>query len=305
MLKPATMRILFITSSRIGDAVISSGVLEHMRLRHPEARITVACGAAAAGVFERLPGLERLIVFEKLRYDLHWPKLWSRLVGRFWDCIIDVRGSAMALFLVARRRFLVRAAGGGQRSAAFGASMGLAPPPLPVVWTSLADEARAGALLGAGPLAARPLIGFGPTANWAGKIWPPERFVEVFHALAPRWPGLRPVIFAGPGAAERRAAAPVLEALPNAVDAVGQLSLAEVAACMKRLVLFVGNDSGLMHIAAAAGTPTLGLFGPSSAAAYAPAGRRTAVAVAPGPPGAAPIGDLTVASVLAAAQTLF
>jgi ADP-heptose:LPS heptosyltransferase len=294
------MRILFITSSRIGDAVISSGVLEHVRLAHPEARITVACGAAAAGVFRRLPGLERLIVFEKLRYDLHWLKLWTRLVGRFWDIVIDVRGSAIALFLAAQQRFMLRAAGGGgPRYAAFGASMGLTPPPLPVVWTAPADEARAAAVLGDGPL-----IGFGPTANWDGKIWPAERFVALFHALAPRWPGLRPVIFAGPGAAERRAAAPVLEALPNAVDAVGQLSLTEVAAGMKRLVLFVGNDSGLMHIAAAAGAPTLGLFGPSPAATYAPAGRRTAVAVAPGPPGAAPITGLTVASALAAAQTL-
>ena len=67
-------------------------------------------------------------------------------------------------------------------------------------------------------------------------------------------------------------AAPVLAALPDAVDLVGTLSLPEVAAVLRRAALFVGNDSGLMHLAAAAGTPTLGLFGPSEAREYGPAG---------------------------------
>jgi ADP-heptose:LPS heptosyltransferase len=99
-------------------------------------------------------------------------------------------------------------------------------------------------------------------------------------------------------------AAPVLAALPGAIDLVGKLTLPEVAACLARCKLFVGNDSGLMHIAAAAGAPTLGLFGRSLADEYAPAGARTAVAIAPGPAGAAPMTGLTVAAVLAAANTL-
>ena len=62
----------------------------------------------------------------------------------------------------------------------------------------------------------------------------------------------------------------------------------------------MGNDSGLMHLAAAAGAPTLGLFGPTPAAEYAPAGPRAAVAVAPG----ARMEDLSVAEALAAAAGL-
>jgi len=63
------MSILFITSSRLGDAVIASGAIDHIRRAWPEAKLTVACGAAASGVFARLPGLERLIVFEKKRRE--------------------------------------------------------------------------------------------------------------------------------------------------------------------------------------------------------------------------------------------
>ena len=50
-------------------------------------------------------------------------------------------------------------------------------------------------------------------------------------------------------------------------------SRSDVAACLGRARLFVGNDSGLMHVAAAAGAPTLGLFGPSPERRYAPWGR--------------------------------
>jgi ADP-heptose:LPS heptosyltransferase len=295
-----SMRILFITSSRIGDAVISSGILEHLRLKNPNARITVACGAAAAGVFTGLPGLERLIVFEKERFDLHWLKLWPRLVGHIWDIAVDVRGSGLSFFLGVRRRFLIR--GGrrpGRRYEQLGAALGLVPAPLPVTWTRPVDAGVARTLFGI-----EPIIALGPTANWDGKIWPPERFVALFQALADQIPGARAAVFAGPGAAERARAAPVLAALPGAIDLVGKLSLSEVAACLARVKIFIGNDSGLMHIAAAAGAPTLGLFGRSLADEYAPAGLRTAVAIAPGPPGDAPMTGLTVATVLAAARTL-
>ncbi len=294
------MRILFITSSRIGDAVISCGILEKLRVTYPQARITVAVGVVAAGVFERLPGLERLIVFDKERFDFHWLRLWTRLVGHVWDIVVDVRGSAMPFLLLAGTKKMIR--GGrrpGRRYLQLAAAMGFSPAPLPVTWICAADEARAAALLPEGPL-----IGLGPTANWDGKIWPAARFVEVFSALAAQIPGARAVVFAGPGEVERALAAPVLAAIPGAIDLVGTLTLPEVAACMRRCRLFIGNDSGLMHIAAASGTPTLGLFGRSRADEYAPAGPRTGVAVAPGPAGETPMEFLSVQAVLTAAQSL-
>jgi ADP-heptose:LPS heptosyltransferase len=293
-------KILFITSSRIGDAVISCGVLERLRQDNPQARFTIACGAVAAGVFTRFPALDRLIVFEKRPYALHWLALWRQVAGQIWDLAVDVRSSGVSLFLAARRRCIIK--GGrrpGRRYQQLGAALGYDPAPLPVVWTSAADDAKAAALLGDGPV-----IALAPTANWDGKIWPPERFVEVFHALAAQMPGAKPVIFGGPGADEARRAAPVLAALPGAIDLVGKLSLPEAAACLRRSKIFIGNDSGLMHLAAATGTPTLGLFGRSKASEYAPAGPRTAIAMAPGPEGEAAMAGLTVAQVLQTAGAL-
>ena len=296
------MNILFITANRIGDAVLTTGLLDYLLRTHPEARFTIACGPAAAGLFDPMPRRDATLVFEKRRFDLHWPGLWARAARTRWDLAIDLRGSALTYILPARKRLVMR--GGrrtGHRLGHIGAVLGLDPPPLPVTWTAPEHEALAARTLAA----SGPIIGLGPTANWDGKVWPAERFVALFRALAAGpLPGARAAVFAGPGAAERALAAPVLAALPDAIDLAGRLSLPEAAACLARCALFVGNDSGLMHLAAAAGAPTLGLFGPSMASQYAPAGRRTAFAVAPGLEGAAPIAALTAAAALAAATPL-
>jgi ADP-heptose:LPS heptosyltransferase len=155
------------------------------------------------------------------------------------------------------------------------AMLGIAPAPMPVVWTTPADRARAVSLLPCG----RPVIGLGATANWAPKVWPPDRFAELFRRLAAEsLPQAVPAVFAGPGAAERAMAAPLLAALPEAIDLVGQLTIPEAAAAIQRCRLYIGNDSGLMHLAAACGTPTIGLCGTTldRADEMAPAGLHAA-----------------------------
>ena len=91
-------------------------------------------------------------------------------------------------------------------------------------------------------------------------------------------PGARVAVLAAEH--ERPQAVPVLEAIApdRRIDLVGHTDLLTAAAVLKRSALFVGNDTGLMHMAAATGVPTVGLFGPSPPAHYAPWGPRTAVA---------------------------
>ncbi|HWX50474.1 MAG TPA: glycosyltransferase family 9 protein [Roseomonas sp.] len=298
------MRILFVTATRIGDAVLSTGLLDHLLRTYPQARITVACGPAAEGVFARMPHRAATIVLEKRRFSLHWLSLWGQVARQRWDLVVDLRGSALAWLVPARARAVMR--GGrrpGHRLLHLAQVLKLAPAPRPVVWFDEADRARAEAVLpGEGPF-----VALGPSANWPGKVWPPERFVALFQALtAPEGPlpGARPVVLAGPGGTEAGMAAPVLRALPGAVDLVGRLALPEAAAVLARCALFVGNDSGLMHLSAAAGAPTLGLFGPTQASEYAPVGPRAQAVVAPGPPGAAPMTALPVGAALEAAIAL-
>jgi heptosyltransferase III len=290
------MRILFVTSNRLGDAVLSTGLLDHLIHAHPDARITIACGPVAEGVFARMPNHERTIVLDKRSYSMHWLPLWASAATTLWDLVVDIRGSALAWMVPTRRRAVMRRRP-GHKTAQLAAVLDLDPPPLPVAWTAAQDRARAAALLPTG----RPIIGLGPTANWAPKIWPAESFAALFHSLqAGPLPGAVAAVFAGPGDEEQALAAPLLAALPDAIDLVGQLRLPEAAACLARCAMFIGNDSGLMHLAASAGTPTLGLFGPTSAAEYAPAGRNARVVMS----SSSRMADLSVDAALAAASRL-
>jgi ADP-heptose:LPS heptosyltransferase len=264
------MRILFVTANRVGDAVLTTGVLDHLIRQHPQCRVTVACGPPAEGVFTRMPNLERLVVFAKKPWRTHWLGLWREVAFTRWDLVVDLRGSALAWLVPARRRVVMRRMQ-GRMYAQFAALLGISPAPLPVAWAGPQDRARAEALLPAG----RPVIGLGPTANWAPKMWPAERFAELFRRLAAGpLPGAVPLILAGPGPAEREMAAPLAALLPEAVDITGLLALPEAAACLARCAVFVGNDSGLMHLAAAAGVPTVGLCAATRdrAAEYEPSG---------------------------------
>ena len=271
------MRILFVTANRLGDAVLSTGLLDYLIRTYPAARITVACGPAAEGLFRRMPTLERIVVIAKQPFGRHWLPLWRMAATRRWDLVVDIRGSALSWLVPTRRRAVMRP-GIGPKTRQLARVLRLDPAPLPVVWFNAEDAACASHLLPAD----RPVIVLAPTANWAPKIWPADRFVALFRHLEAHVAGAIPAIVAGPGEAEAAMAKPVLEALPDAIDLVGRLSLAEIAAVLTRSTLFVGNDSGLMHLAAASGAPTLGLFGPTGAGEYAPAGRRATALVGPG-----------------------
>jgi heptosyltransferase-3 len=298
------VRILFISSTRIGDAVLSTGLLDHLMRAHPEARFTIVCGRVAEGVFRRMPRLERLISVEKRRYSLHWLEIWSALAFTRWDLVVDLRASAIAWLLWTRARKIIQ--GGrrpGHRLTHLAALLGVDPPPLPVIWTAPEDNARAATLLPEG----RTWLVLGPTANWHRKVWPAERFAELALRLTASdgaFPGAGIAILGGPGDQERSMATPVLTALPQALDLVGKLELPEVAAVLARAAMFIGNDSGLMHLAAAAGAPTIGLFGPTPSDEYGPAGPKASAVLADGPPGRGAMEDLPVARVLEAARAL-
>lgn len=271
------MNILFVTSTRIGDAVLSTGLLGHLIETCPEARITVACGQAAAPLFEAAPKVVRRIVLVKRRAAFHWLKLWRECVTTRWDLVVDLRGSALSYVLLTKRRHVLRPrAADGHRVQGLATVLGLEEPPAPRVWTGSEHEAAAAAFLPDGG----PILGLGPTANWRGKTWRAENFAALVARLTGPTgilPEARVVVF---GAAnERELAQPVLDAIPGGrlIDLVGKVDLPTAAAALRRCALFIGNDSGLMHLAAAAGVPTLGLFGPSREEHYAPWGACTAV----------------------------
>src|SRR5258706_4373737 len=98
------MRILFVIATRIGDAVLSTGLLSHLIERHPGARLTIAAGPVAAPLFETVPGLERLLIVQKQQFATHWLRLFGAAAARRCDIVVDLRRSALAWMLRASER---------------------------------------------------------------------------------------------------------------------------------------------------------------------------------------------------------
>ncbi len=275
-MQASSPRILFVTATRIGDAVLSSGLLGHLIERHPGARLTIACGAPAAPLFEAVPGLERLIVIRKRPFKSHWLGLWWQSAARRWDVVVDLRASGLAWFLAARQRYVKRVRDPGlHRIEQLARVLELETPPLPRLWVAPVREAEARRLIPDG----RPVLAIGPTANWGAKEWRAERFAEMVRALTADGgilPGARIAVLGSPD--ERKRALPLIGSVPadRLIDLYGR-ELPVAHACLRRSNMFIGNDSGLMHLAAASGIPTLGLFGPSPERHYGPWGAHAAV----------------------------
>ena len=191
--------------------------------------------------------------------------------------VVDLRHSILPWAINARsRRVVPRAVPDEHKVIHMARTMGWATdPPAPRLWTTPHADAAAEQLVPQGA----PVLGLGPTANWPGKIWPADRFVRLAERLT-GMDGPLPVgrIAVFGGGDERRLAEPVLGGLGEGkvIDLVGRVDLPTALACLRRCSLYVGNDSGLMHMAAATGIPTLGLFGPSRTEIYAPWGPRCA-----------------------------
>jgi len=268
------MKVLFITSSRIGDAVLSTGILNYIAEKQPDAKVTIVCGPLAKSLFEGYPNLEKIIPLRKKKGNMHWFELWKLISGERWDMVIDLRNSLATMFLRTPKRM------------AFGKHIDkkkkhkveqmadvlrLKQPPAPKLWFTDKQLRDAKNLMNVD----KPILGIGPTANWPAKMWPADRFVEIVNYIT-RMDGILPdahvAVFAAKG--EEKEAYQVLRFVPDdrQINVVARTDPGTAAAALAHCDLFIGNDSGLTHCAAAVGTQTIGLFGPGFPHIYRPWG---------------------------------
>ena len=147
--------------------------------------------------------------------------------------------------------------------------MKLAEVPYNRIWLSDAAQEKAREMVPNGA----PILALCPTSGWSLKNWPLDSFV----GLALRLPFQRVAILCA--AHEREQVMPMFAALQDKKEVIdlSQTDPLEAAACLARCSVCVANDSGLMHISAAVGTPTVGIFGPTNEVIYAPHGAHTAI----------------------------
>ena len=102
------MKILLIGYNRIGDTILSTGLINFLLNKHKNALFTIVTSSISAGIYENMPQLEQLIISDKKRYSLHWLNTWLKTRSVKWDLIIDLRSTVLAFFLSTQNKMIFK-----------------------------------------------------------------------------------------------------------------------------------------------------------------------------------------------------
>jgi heptosyltransferase-2 len=307
---PAEVRRILVRSTNwIGDVVMISPALRALRAGFPAARLDVLARAGVAGAFAAHPLVDEVVTEERRSGSGRHGgltgalRLARELRRRDYDLAVILPKSIAAALAPALARIPRRV---GYATAGRGPLLTLRVPVPPgadaihhadfflgparflgcpdgdrALAFPVPEEDRQAAerfLREAGVRRRRddghPLVAIHPGASRPERAWAAERFGELARRLTEG--GARVLVLGGPrdlGAAARVLAS----AGPGAVNGARLDSLARMAALVSCCDLFIGNDSGPAHVAAAVGTPTVAVFGPGvpwKTAPYVPASRR-------------------------------
>jgi len=266
------MKVLFITSTRIGDAVLSTSILSYLKNRFPHCSLYIATGKTAALLFKNFNNVKKIFILEKKFFKIHWLELWSRTFLNKWDIVIDLRGSVISYFLFNKKKYVYKSINKNiHRLDELAILMKTKHLPLPLIPVLKKDMKR----ISKDFLKLKNSIAIGASANWPAKIWPSKNFVKLIQMFLKekQFGKKKSIVFFG-SSKDLKNIKKITKHLKKfkVKNFCGKLNLIEVAAHLKKCKIFIGNDSGLMHIASASGIPTLGLFGPSLESRYAPKG---------------------------------
>lgn len=309
-------RLLVIKLADIGDVLTATPALRSLRATFPRARIAALTAPHCRPLLQASGLVDEVYAFDKGRFDrpsgLASPSGLAAL-ARLTAWLRRSRFDAALLlhhlttpFGRAKYRALMLATGAPVRAGldnghggflthrapdgGFGARheveycndvVGLvgAPPDLgPLAFPSAPQHSQQAAAL-LGDTGGAPLLAVHPGAGGfsLARRWPADRFGRVARALAQR--GARIVVVGGPEEAAL-AGAVAAQVGPAAINLAGRTDLFVLGAVLQRCNAFVGNDSGVTHIAAAVGTPLVAVFGPTNHQAWGPwTGGRSPAAV--------------------------
>jgi ADP-heptose:LPS heptosyltransferase len=265
----STRTILLITLSNIGDALMTMPVLEALHHQYPQAVIDIVTDARARDLFEYCPYRGEIILKHKgWRGTL---ALVKRLRVTHYDLIVDLRTDGLTLLLRARRKLTRRGnrtTGGHAVERHFGViTQDVRPAEIPPQRVWLTDSHRTFAQQQLADLPGKRWLMLGPGARWAPKCWSPENYVDLANQLTDYFDA---IILLG-SRDDMNTCQHISKSLvlPHQ-NLAGKTDLLQVAAILEQAQLFVGSDSGLGHLAAASGTPTLTVFGPGDPERYHP-----------------------------------
>ena len=271
MQQQANNPILFITLSNVGDAIMTTPVLLALHTIYPEKRIDIVADQRSSEIFYYCPFRGDIFIKNKKLFLRGMQELLGKLRARQYDLIVDLRTDGMAYLLHGRKKLTKWHRGKTGKHAVLQHIGVIAsiynnqPIPGCHIWTSQEDEDFARSVLG--DMIGKNILSLGPGANSQKKIWPVENYSVLINKIARK---IDAIVLLGNREDGRLAKSiSVPPGLP-VMDLCGHTTLLQAAAVLKKTTIFVGNDSGPGHIAAATGVPTITIFGPGEPERYHP-----------------------------------
>jgi len=286
--------ILIIKLRYIGDVLLATPAVRAIKAAQPDVRVTMMVNRGTEDVLSGNPDLDEIVVLDKGSLAAQW-QLIARLRRRRFDTVIDLTDGDRSAFLSWISGAPVRIGFNDEHRwrgkcytevvqpvpgvrhridrdldalKPMGIQVGSKSPQLRL---TPEEEKSADQLLDQlGVQRSQPMVILQPGARYWFKAWPPERFAELADRLTSQY-GCQVLI--GGSHQDIDLAQQIRQMAKNTpIIMAGRTSIKQFAAIAQKSALFVGSDSGAMHVATAVGTPVVALFGPSNPAEWGPRG---------------------------------
>ena len=261
------MKILIICSNLIGDTILSTGAIKRFIDKYKDAKISLVIGPTAAPIFRNYTNIDEVIIFKKRKFNFHWIDILKKTYKIKWDIVIDFRSSALSYFLKNKKKYIFKKQKGLHHIDQLNFSFGFSCSKL-FVPTSLNEENQVTQIL---EKTFKHIVVF-PGGNWMPKLWSDKNYNIVMQSLLKKYNNIKFILVGSTKEKEN-----YYRNLVNGIDEkliidLFGCSLTLTSAFMKKSDLFLGNDSGLMHLAVSNQLRVISLFGPTDDKIYGPYG---------------------------------
>lgn len=277
------MKILFVTLSNIGDAILTLPVLDALRLNYPDSEITCISGPRPKEIFENNPAFKKVIIYDKKMMGFKATfKLLQQLRREKFDAVIDLRNSFFGFFIPAkykisplafipgkikhmrdRHLYRLKIALGHKSQVTSHKSDAKS------LFVNQEDENYVNKFLkdsGIGDQDRMVIISAGARSHI--KRWSGDGFLELIAELVDDFKVK--IILVGDN--DDLAVAKYIKSCPemNVFNLAGKTTLTQLAALVKRAACVISNDSAVMHLSSYLNIPTVAIFGPTNEEKYGP-----------------------------------
>ena len=259
------MKILVISSNLIGDTILSTGVIKHFTNNNPDAKFTFVIGPSAKPIFKNFKSIEKIITVSKKKYNMHWLEIIYNCYGKKWDIIIDFRSSLLSYLLKHNKKFIFKKNTNMNHIQQLSNYFKFDCSELfietnreeeEIVTKDISNDFKYFVIF--------------PGGNWVPKIWSTKNYNSLLIKILSQNKKIK-FIIVGSKLEEKVYLNEITKNIDsNYIINLFGASLTQTAAYMKKSKLFIGNDSGLSHMASATKLKSIVLFGPTNDKIYGP-----------------------------------